>query len=519
MKPSGKAIVAAISLVLFLAVIGVFDGGTGDVTTNGGTFAVKRGTLEVTLTERGTLKTRNAVHISSEVRGRTRIEWLVEEGKSVNKGEPVVELEKADTLRRIDEIENNLIEIETELNSSLTEVAIQEEQNKTDSEKAELALDVALVEKEKLISGDIPKEERRLELAIERAASELARSENLWEEMPQMLEKGFVTQDEFEQERLNLKEKREGLVTANQEKDLYNRFERPLTIKQKNAAVTEAQRNVERVSKQAKTRMGSLNVKVSQNQRRLKESQEELAREQYDLERMTILAPSPGIIFYGNPDRPWEAEDIKVGEEVYFNRIILTLPDPAEMAVLINIHEADIDKIDVGMPAVIRSDVQKDRVFHGQVTKIDVVANAGNRRWGDQIRRFKVEIGLQGSNLDLKPGTSAEVEIRTGTLEEILYVPLQGVHAESGKFFCYLATPGGVKPVEVTVGGSNDSFLEIHSGLEVGQRILLYRPESAGTVGDGEVKKSPSTGEGKPSRGDSGSRRGSERRDRRGSPR
>ncbi|MDE0960210.1 MAG: HlyD family efflux transporter periplasmic adaptor subunit [Planctomycetota bacterium] len=473
-----------VGAALLLLVILVWNLGSGGATgtARGGSTPVRRGTLKVTLTERGTLKTRNAVHVQSEVKGRTPIEWLIEEGSRVEAGDVVVELEKQETQRRIDELERNLIGIEIALNSSRTEVAIQTEQNKTDHEKSQLSLEVAQVEKEKLLSGDIPKEERRLGLAIEKAESELNRAEGLWQDMPEMLEKGFVTPDEFEQERINLKEKREGLITAKQERKLYKDFEKPLSMKQKAAAVTEAQRGVERVAKQAETTMGSLKVKVSQDERRLEESQEELAREQYDLERMTILAPSEGVVFYGNPDRPWEAEEIRVGENVYFNRIILTLPDPSEMAVSINIHEADIDKIAVGMPAVIRSDVKKERVFHGEVLKIDSVANAGNRRWGDQIRRFKVEVSLQGNDLDLKPGTSAEVEIHTEDLENILYVPLQAVHAESGKYFCFLDDSSQKNQIEIEVGRSNESFLEIISGLDEGQLVLLYKPETANSI-------------------------------------
>ncbi|MBT5738192.1 MAG: HlyD family efflux transporter periplasmic adaptor subunit [Planctomycetes bacterium] len=476
-------------LLLLMILIWTFGGGDGTDTPSGGSTPVRRGTLKVTLTERGTLKTRNAVHIRSAVKGRTAIEWLIEEGTRVETGDVVVELEKEETQRRIDDLEDNLIGFEIELNSSRTEVAIQTEQNKTDSEKAQLALEVAQVEREKLMAGDIPKEERRLDLSIEKAESELSRAEGLWEDMPQMLEKGFVTQDEFEQERINLKEKREGLVTAKQERELYKVFEKPLSLKQKHAAVTEAQRGVERVAKQAETKMGSLLVKVSQDERRLQESQEELERELYDIERMTIVAPSGGVVFYGNPDRSWEAEDIKVGENVYFNRVILTLPDPAEMAVSINVHEADIDKIAEGMSAVTRSDVQKDRVFHGEVIKIDSVANAGNRRWGDQIRRFKVEVSLQGNDLELKPGTSAEVEIHTADLEDILYVPLQAVHAAAGKYYCFLDGASGSARTEVTVGRSNDSFLEIIDGLEEGQHVLLYKPDS---VTNSVVEESPS---------------------------
>ncbi len=505
MTKSAKTAIGVGGLLLLMILIGTFGGNGGTENPSGGSTPVRRGTLKVSLTERGTLKTRNAVHIRSEVKGRTAIEWLIEEGTIVEKGVIVVELEKEETQRRIDDIEDNLIGFEIELNTSRTEVAIQTEQNKTDSEKAQLSLEVAQVEREKLMAGDIPKEERRLNLAIEKAESELSRAEGLWEDMPQMLEKGFVTQDEFEQERINLKEKREGLVTAKQDRELYRVFEKPLNIKQKEAAVTEALRGVERVAKQAETKMGSLVIKVSQDERRLLESQEELALEQYDIERMTIVAPSGGVVFYGNPDRSWEAEDIRVGENVYFNRVILTLPDPSEMAVLINIHEADIDKVSEGMNAVIRSDVQKDRVFHGEVIKIDAVANAGNRRWGDQIRRFKVEVSLQGNDLELKPGTSAEVEIHTADLDDVLYVPLQSIHAEAGRYYCFLHSSRGSEKTEVTVGRSNDSFLEITEGLEEGQHVLLYKPESVSVSNSEDIPsaKSPVERESRP-RGGSG---------------
>ena len=54
--------VAVLLLLLFLG--GVFDD-SGDGVATGGSVPVRRGTLTVTLTERGTLKTRNAVHIRS----------------------------------------------------------------------------------------------------------------------------------------------------------------------------------------------------------------------------------------------------------------------------------------------------------------------------------------------------------------------------------------------------------------------------------------------------------------------
>ncbi|MHC4936893.1 MAG: hypothetical protein ACYTGJ_11825, partial [Planctomycetota bacterium] len=115
--------------------------------------------------------------------------------------------------------------------------------------------------------------------------------------------------------------------------------------------------------------------------------------------------------------------------------------------------------------------------------------------WGDQIRRFKVEIQLGGQELDLKPGTSASVDIRIGEMNDVTYVPLQAVHSRQGRFFCYQRKDGLVVESRVRVGRSNESYLEILEGLSPGDEILLYEPdaaqvESAGASG-GEEQAAP----------------------------
>ena len=66
---------------------GTLDSGISTDTISGGTFTVKRGDLSITLTERGTLKTRNAAQVRSQVEGRTPIQWLADEGKAVKQGD------------------------------------------------------------------------------------------------------------------------------------------------------------------------------------------------------------------------------------------------------------------------------------------------------------------------------------------------------------------------------------------------------------------------------------------------
>ena len=74
---------------------------------NKGTYTVKRNVLKITLTERGTLKTKNSTMINAET--SAKIEWLIDEGKAVKKGDILVELEKNDVEQRVDNFKNTVI--------------------------------------------------------------------------------------------------------------------------------------------------------------------------------------------------------------------------------------------------------------------------------------------------------------------------------------------------------------------------------------------------------------------------
>ena len=89
-----------IGLVIFSGLFLLIFGGDSSNEISGGIAVVSRGDLPINLTERGTLTTRNATRIRSEVRGRRRIEWMVDEGSQVKEGDLIVELEKTEDQRR-----------------------------------------------------------------------------------------------------------------------------------------------------------------------------------------------------------------------------------------------------------------------------------------------------------------------------------------------------------------------------------------------------------------------------------
>ncbi|MGH7162517.1 MAG: efflux RND transporter periplasmic adaptor subunit, partial [Planctomycetota bacterium] len=206
-----------------------------------------------------------------------------------------------------------------------------------------------------------------------------------------------------------------------------------------------------------------------------------------NLGKMTLRAPTDGTVLYGDPDQPWYSENIKVGMQVWQNMVLITLPDPTEMAAVIQVHEADIDKVKLKMPAFVTSETQRGRVYEAEIAKVDSVANAGNRWGGDNVKRFKVEVAIRGQDLGLKPGTSARVEVQIGEAADVLFVPAQAVHAKEGKYFCYVENGGPAVRTEVQLGRSNETHVEVKEGLSEGDRVLLHDPDES----EGPAKPEP----------------------------
>ena len=92
---------------------------------------------------------------------------------------------------------------------------------------------------------------------------------------------------------------------------------------------------------------------------------------------------------------------------------------------------------------------------------------------------------------------SAKVEILVDQLRDVKIVPVQVVENRTGKKFCYVATDSGPQEREVVTGAFNNTFVEIVSGLQVDERVLLSPPQGIEREPASETKqpRQPSTEE------------------------
>ncbi len=448
-------------------------------------FKVRRGDLNITITENGTLVAKDSQSISPGMNGSHKIEFLVEEGKLVEEGEEVCRLDTTDLEKEVEQLELELVQAEANLNTARTELEIQETENVANLEKAEIELEKAKKELERYREGDSKKERRNLDIAIKDTETTFTLKKKKYNDSQMLVEKGYLKQTEMELDQIEFEKAKVQLDGAKLDLELFNKFTYPMTLSDKETAVRDAERGLSTAEKRAASTLRQKEVAVEQNEKRHKKYEEQLTEKKENIDKCSLKAPCPGIVIYGDPKRWWYRREVRVGGEVWGDFTIMTIPDLRVMQVKVNIHEADINKLEEGQKASVSMDTYPGLVLKGEVTKIAGIADDEE----DEVKRFPVEITLdEVKEVELKPGISAKAEIFIEEKKDVVHVPVQCVFLEEGKHLCYILGELGQPAMrEVKPGLNNDSFIEILEGLEPGEEVLLYNPN----LPTGPITKDP----------------------------
>lgn len=122
-------------------------------------------------------------------------------------------------------------------------------------------------------------------------------------------------------------------------------------------------------------------------------------------------------------------------------------------------------------------DAFPDDPLTGTVSRVAVVADSANSFMNPDLKVYPTTINIDGTHEWLRPGMSAEVEILVDRLEDVVYVPMQAVTYYDDQRVVYVAGRGAPQRRPIEVGSFSDSFIEIVSGLEEGEQVLLLPPQ------------------------------------------
>jgi RND family efflux transporter MFP subunit len=243
----------------------------------------------------------------------------------------------------------------------------------------------------------------------------------------------------------------------------------------------ERERELDRVKARAASRLAQAEAQMNSAAAGLELARSRLEKVQSNIAKCTVRAQVPGQAIYGSrTDPPWYrtgTSALRPGANIEERRTLVRIPDPSALAVFLSIGEADIQKIEVGQPAVITLEAAPGRTFAGRVSKVSPVASTtGTFVVESEERVYETEIELEEKPDLFIPGMTADVEIIAAQLEDALHVPAQAVNSYLGNSICWVKGPERPEPRLVEVGHRSHTHVEIEAGLEEGEVVYLAPP-------------------------------------------
>jgi len=136
--------------------------------------------------------------------------------------------------------------------------------------------------------------------------------------------------------------------------------------------------------------------------------------------------------------------------------------------VRVEINEIDIPKVKSGQKAEVEIDAIDDKIFAGEVARVDSV---GTNTQG--VITYNVYVKLLETDPDIRAEMTASVDIETNSIENALSVPNSAIKPYQGGKAVQILEKGKPVYVPIRVGVKGDSRTEIIDGLEDGQEIIV----------------------------------------------
>jgi len=465
------------------------------IANKGSAYTVSKGDLRISILEGGNLKAKNSVNVECQVEGRSTIVYLVPEGSYVKQGELLVELDSADLEERQTQQEISYENAKADHIQAIEALAIQINQNESDIKQGELEIEFAQMDLDKFIEdkGERDQLVNVLQDDITIAEEKKKRALDKLEWTKKLFDKSFVTRNELDADQLSCDIADFDLQHKSADKRLAEKYDHIKKERQLRSDLEESKKELERIKSRAKSQEAQKIASEKSRSAQLKLQKSRFDKINEQLENCTIIAPQDGLVVYGSSGEGGrygrrEEQIVEEGAEVRNRQTLITLPDVSVMQVDTNVHESVVDRVEAGQLAFVSITTFPEKKYRGIVTKVAILPDSQSRWLNPDLKEYSTDVTMEDENNKLKPGMSAMVEIIIDELHDVVYAPVQSVFRRKDTEVCFVVLNGVIEARQVEVGLDNDKFVEIISGLSVGEQILLYHP----TVIDKDIPDPPS---------------------------
>src|SRR5947209_2536627 len=234
------------------------------------------------------------------------------------------------------------------------------------------------------------------------------------------------------------------------------------------------------------------------------------ARDQ--LSKTTVYSPIDGTVTILNS---------KLGERIvatgqFAGTEVMRVADLNHMEARVDVNENDVVNVKIGDKASIKIDAYPERRFGGSVYQIANTGKTTGTGTQEEVTNFEVKIRIDGRDVVLKPGLSSTADIETNMVKDAVTVPMQAVTIRTGESnlspeeiekrklkmtardkgdnnadfvnekqekaaqkeereklskVVFLKKGAKAQSVKVTTGISDDTYMEIKTGVQPGDEV------------------------------------------------
>jgi RND family efflux transporter MFP subunit len=161
----------------------------------------------------------------------------------------------------------------------------------------------------------------------------------------------------------------------------------------------------------------------------------------------------------------------------------ISSPDKKPQA-QVSISEIDSPKIIAGQKATLTLDAFPDKTFTGKVMIIDT-----NGQVSSGVTIYPATIIFDTAVPTIYPNMAVDAKIITDIKDNVVLVPTAAVQTTNGQSMVRVMKNGQITPIAVTTGSSNDTQIEIVSGINEGDEVVTS--SSTGSTRTGQGGTSP----------------------------
>ncbi len=156
------------------------------------------------------------------------------------------------------------------------------------------------------------------------------------------------------------------------------------------------------------------------------------------------------------------------GEIIQPNDWVVSSLPKGNFQIEVDIYEEDIVNVKIGDPVEIFIPAFPDEKLKGLVVSVNPA-----EKMVSEVVYYETTIDLMDLKEGIKPGMTADIVIETNKKENVLVVSKKAVNKINNKKIVKVFKEGKIEEREIEIGLEGDELVEIISGLEEGEKVIV----------------------------------------------